>query len=191
MEQQNCAEETTNSENPLQGGNDLQGVEISEESFKANRKGFNLQKQKMTLKPAMTSGQSKMTSFIVVILNLEVNSSARRNIPDATEKNIDVTRATYSNLDVLQDKLNDDHWHVDVNRSLSDSWKGITKLTLLKENSPEGGRTKIQATTRHNNLWPGVWSAHKKEKQEWANEKPKLDNARRLRGIYFIDPEDG
>ena len=105
---------------------------------KANGKGFNRQKQKMTLKPAMTSGQSKMTSFIVVILNLEVNSSARRNIPDSTEKNIDVTRATYSNLDVLQDKLNDDHWRVDVNRSLSDSWRGITKLTLLKEKPPKG-----------------------------------------------------
>ena len=28
-----------------------------------------------------------------------------------------------------------------------------------------------------------------KEKQKWSHEKPKLDNARRLRGIYFIDPE--
>ena len=27
-------------------------------------------------------------------------------------------------------------------------------------------------------------------KQEWAKEKPKLDNARRLRGIFFIDPDD-
>ena len=29
-----------------------------------------------------------------------------------------------------------------------------------------------------------------REKHKWAIEKPKLDNARRLRGIYFIDPED-
>ena len=29
-----------------------------------------------------------------------------------------------------------------------------------------------------------------REKQEWKNEKPKLDNAQRLRGIYFIDPDD-
>ena len=34
-------------------------------------------------------------------------------------------------------------------------------------------------------------AAQKKDKQEWANEKPKLDNARRLRGIYLIPPEDG
>ena len=29
-----------------------------------------------------------------------------------------------------------------------------------------------------------------KEKQKWSNEKLHLDNARKLRGIYFIDPED-
>ena len=34
-------------------------------------------------------------------------------------------------------------------------------------------------------------SRSEREKQEWENEKPKLDNARRLRGIYFIDPDDG
>ena len=33
-------------------------------------------------------------------------------------------------------------------------------------------------------------NAKLREKQKWSNEKPKLDNARRLRGIYFIDPED-
>ena len=34
-------------------------------------------------------------------------------------------------------------------------------------------------------------AAQKKEKPECANEKAKLDNARRLRGIYLIDPENG
>ena len=29
-----------------------------------------------------------------------------------------------------------------------------------------------------------------REKQEWKNEKPKLDNARRLNGIYFVDRDD-
>ena len=83
----------------------------------------------------------------------------------------------------------------------SDSWKGFTKFTLLKEKPPKGymwsGRrlTKNQATTRPENVWLEVWTkigkaAQKREKQEWAIEKPKLDKARRLRGIYFIDPED-
>ena len=34
-------------------------------------------------------------------------------------------------------------------------------------------------------------ATEKKENQEWASEKPKLDNAQKLRGIHFIDPEDG
>ena len=33
-------------------------------------------------------------------------------------------------------------------------------------------------------------NAKLRDKQKWAIEKPKLDNARRLQGIYFIDPED-
>ena len=42
---------------------------------------------------------------------------------------------------------------------------------------------------------PEMWkdmsqAAQRKEKQKWAIEKPKPDNARRLRGIYFIDPTD-
>ena len=116
-------------------------------------------------------------------------------------KYIDVTWATHTHLDVSQEKRTGEFWNVDVNRSLSDSWKGFTKFTLLKEKTPKGkmwsGRlTKIQATTRPENVWPEVWTkigkaAQKREKQEWAIEKPKLDNAWRLRGIYFIDPEDG
>ena len=29
-----------------------------------------------------------------------------------------------------------------------------------------------------------------KERQKWSNEKLHLENVRKLRGIYFIDPED-
>ena len=36
-----------------------------------------------------------------------------------------------------------------------------------------------------------MWkNAKLKEKQKWSNEQLHLDNARKLRGIYFIDPED-
>ena len=43
--------------------------------------------------------------------------------------------------------------------------------------------------------WPEIWkdmseAAQRKENQKWAIEQPKLDNARRLHGIYFIDPAD-
>ena len=33
-------------------------------------------------------------------------------------------------------------------------------------------------------------ASKRKEKQKWEIEKPKLNNARRLRGICFIDPDD-
>ena len=33
-------------------------------------------------------------------------------------------------------------------------------------------------------------NAKLKEKEKWAEEKIRLDNARKFRGIYFIDPED-
>ena len=40
-------------------------------------------------------------------------------------------------------------------------------------------------------MWKHMSDASKrKEKQKLTVEKPMLDNARILRGIYFIDPED-
>ena len=76
-------------------------------------------------------------------------------------------------------------------RRLSDSWTGFTKFTLLKETPAKGeicsgGRlTKIQTTTRPDRFGPEAWSrigkaAQKKEKQKWAIEEPKLENARNL-----------
>ena len=114
---------------------------------------------------------------------------------------IDVSRTTQTNLDVKQERRIDDTWNIDGSRDLSHSWIGFTHFTLLEEKPPDGnfwsgGRlTKRQATSRPDLLWPELWikvgiNAKLREKQKWAIEKPKLDNARRLRGIYFIDPED-
>ena len=55
--------------------------------------------------------------------------------------------------------------------------------------------TRRQVTSRPDHLWPGLWiklgrNAELKEKHKRSYEKPKLDNARRLRGSYVIDPED-
>ena len=44
---------------------------------------------------------------------------------------------------------------------------------------------------RENSLHPGqIIYAKLKEKQKWSEEKIHLENARKLRGIYFINPED-
>ena len=116
-------------------------------------------------------------------------------------KYIDVTRTTHTNLDVKLEKRIDDYWNIDGSRNLSDPWTGFTQFTLLDEKPPDGytwsgGRlTRKQLTSRPDHLWPELWksmgkNAKLKEKQKWAEEKIHLDNARKLRGIYFIDPED-
>ena len=55
--------------------------------------------------------------------------------------------------------------------------------------------TRKQTTSRPDDVWPDMWkcmsdAAKKKAKQRWAIEKPKLDNARQLRGVFFIEPND-
>ena len=116
-------------------------------------------------------------------------------------KYIDVSSTTQTSLDVMQEGRVDDYWNIDGSRDLSASSTGFTQFTLLDEKTPDGymwsGRrlTKRQATSRPDHLWPELWTklgrnAKLREKQKWSIEKPKLDNARRLRGIYFIDPED-
>ena len=96
----------------------------------------------------------------------------------------------------MQERRIDDFWNIDGSRDLSDSWTGFTQFTLLEEKPPEGF------------MWSGIYfidpedeefketikNARKKLETSVApampcNEKPKLDNVRKLRGIYFIDPE--
>ena len=115
-------------------------------------------------------------------------------------KYIAVSRIAHTNLDVMQESRIDDYWNIDGSRDLSDSWTGFAQFTLLEEKPPDGhvvrGRlTKRQVTSRPDHSWPELWikmgrTAKLKERQKWSHEKPKLDNARKLRGIYFIDPED-
>ena len=104
-------------------------------------------------------------------------------------------------MDVMQESRIDDYWNIDGSRDLSDSWTGFTQFTLLEEKPPDGYMwsgwrlTRKQLTSKPDYLWPELWckmgkNAQLKEKQKWSHEKPKLDNARKLRGIYFIDPED-
>ena len=115
-------------------------------------------------------------------------------------KYIDVSRTTHANLDVKQGRI-DDYWNIDGSRDLSDPWTGFTQFTLLEEKPPDGYMwsgwrlTKRQATSRPDQWWPELWkgmarNAKPYEKQEWSNEKLHLENAGKLRGIYFIDKED-
>ena len=78
---------------------------------------------------------------------------------------------------------------------------GFTRFILLNERPPNGytgsgGRlSRKQTTTCLDTVWPDMWkhmsdAAKKKAKQRWAVEKPKLENARQFRGIFFIEPKD-
>ena len=110
-------------------------------------------------------------------------------------------RSTHTDLDLAQEKRIDDYWNVDGNRSLLNPWTGFTSFALLNETPPKGYMwsgvrlTKIQTTSRPDHIWPDAWTrigkaAQKREKQERAIEKPKLEDARNSTGIYSIDPSD-
>ena len=69
------------------------------------------------------------------------------------------------------------------------------KATRRNTHGPVRRRTRKQTTSRPDDVWPDMWkfmsdAAEKKAKQRWAIEKPKLKNARQLRGIFFIEPND-
>ena len=100
----------------------------------------------------------------------------------------------------MQEKRIDDYWNIDGSRDLSDPWTGFTQFTLLEEKPPDGylwpgeRLTRKQLTFRPDRLWPEIWktmgrNSKLKEKQKWSEEKLHIENERKLRGIFFIDPE--
>ena len=109
-------------------------------------------------------------------------------------KYFDVSRTTCTNLNVKQENRIDDNWNVDGSRDLSDSWTGFTQFTPVEEKPPDeflwfGWRlTRKQLTSRPDHLWPEIWKTMGRNAK--LKEKLHLDNAQKLRGIYFIDPED-
>ena len=136
----------------------------------------------MPVKQLMTFGPCQETSYTAITLNPE-------------------SSFTRTNLDVKQERRIDDCWNIHGLRDLSDCWTGFTQVILLEEKPPNGflwsgeRLTRKQLTSGPDHLWPELWdkmgkNAKLKEKQKWSHEKLHLDNARKLRGIHFIDPED-
>ena len=152
----------------------------------------------------MMFGPCRETSHTAITLNPESNFTRRErnhSLFPIPLKYIDVSRTTHTNLDVEQERRIDDHWNIDGSRDLSGPWTGFTQFTLVVEKPPDGymwsGRrlTRKQLTSRPDHLWPEIWktmgkNAKQKETQKWSNEKIHLENARKLCGIYFIDPEN-
>ena len=177
------------SENPLQGGNNVLGVKKTEKELQGNSEGSQPTDETKEDAEARNDFWSMEGDFIC---RHHVEPRVQPCVPKEETfplplKYMDVTRTTHTKFDVLRDSRVDDFWNVDVDRNVSDSWTGFTKFTLLDEKSPTGhtwsGRrlAQIRATTRPDCLWPEIWTGMSKaalnmEKQEC---------------IYFIDPEDG
>ena len=98
-------------------------------------------------------------------------------------------------------RKNEDYWNADGDRELSDTWTGFTRFTVSSEKPPEGflwsgeRLTRKLTTSRPDKLWTDMWmhmsdASKRNAKQKWAIEKPKLDNVRKLRGIFFTERLD-
>ena len=108
-------------------------------------------------------------------------------------KYIDVARCTHTDLDVLQEKRKDDYWNVDSNRNSPHSRRGFCEVYSIErkiffricvvrgETDNNSNDYQIMYGQKFGRTW--VKPLRIEKKQEWAKEKPKLDNARRLRGI--------
>ena len=97
----------------------------------------------------------------------------------------------------MLEKNIEDCWNVDGEKELSDAWTGFTRFVLPKERPPEGYAwsgerlTRKQKTSRPDDVWPDMWEfMSDAAKKKGAVDKPKLDNARQLRGIFFIESND-
>ena len=148
----------------------------------------------------MTSGPCQEISYTAITLNPESNFTRR-------EKNHSLFHSNTLTFPELQERI----WMLSRNAASMITGISMGQEICLKHGhvSPSSlyqvrnlqmdirgpGRrlTKRQATSRPDHLWPELWrgmarSAKLREKHIWATEKPKLENARRLRGIYFTMP---
>ena len=84
--------------------------------------------------------------------------------------------------------------NVDGDRSLSGQWAVFIQFTVLDNTPPVRGEIDEDSSVVQAE-GPEIWSgmskkSQQKEKQHWAEEEPKLDNARKPRGFYYVDPDD-
>ena len=101
----------------------------------------------------------------------------------------------------LQEKRIVDFLNVDSSRHLSGSWRGFTNFTsneretskkiyVVREETDKDSNGYRTRSCMARSLDENGNAAQNREKQELAKERPKLDNARNMRGVYFIDPDD-
>ena len=125
------------------------------ENFKDTRRGLNRPKRKMTLKPEMTFGQWKVTSFIVITSNLEFNSCWKEKHSQYHWSTL-TWPGLHTTLDVMQESRIDDNWNIHGDRNLSEPWTRVSRSSQCWGGYMSSGErlTKVQATTRPEHVWP-------------------------------------
>ena len=93
-------------------------------------------------------------------------------------KYIDVTRSTHTDLDVMQEKRIDNYRNVDVNRSLSRLMERFHEIYIRDWQKFKRLQDQITCGLRYGPRLEKA--AQNREKQEWAIEKPNLENARQV-----------
>ena len=101
-----------------------------------------MKKQKMTKESIRILGLTqKLGKNFIYHHHVEPRSSivrAEKIIISYSLSYIDVTRSTFADLEIAQEKQMYDYLDVDENRNLSDSWTSFTRFTLLNETLPKG-----------------------------------------------------
>ena len=183
MVQLNCQEETTNSENPLLRQEQPVGVWRSQwRTWRRTGRVSTDRNKRWRWSPERLLGRSKVASSVVITVNVEFNSVCRMKKHSLWNTLMSPGLLTQIWM-CCKKKRKDDYWNVHANRSLSGSWTGFTKLTLLSEKPPTwflwSGEilTTNQATTDLK-MRLAVWTqigkaAQQRKKQEWTIELPK------------------
>ena len=115
--------------------------------------------------------------------------------PDEVEcpvplKYLDVHRKTSTDLSDKSESAIKDYWN-ETSKDLSSHWVGHTDLYLLRPAPPKGmkwvgGRfTKVQKTTRPDDVWPEVWPMMSKKTQQQEIKRWEKESAEFTKQLQF------
>ena len=134
-------------------------------------------------------------------MNFEFNSTCLWKKHSLFQWNVLIfARSIHIDLDVLQEKKIGDYWNVDRASICQILGEGLQSSLFWKRSFQKGyvwsGRDWQKFRRLPDQIFNMArrmdenWKSHSqsKKKQDWAKEKQTLDNARKLRGLYFIDP---
>ena len=100
----------------------------------------------------------QVTSSIVITMNLEFNSTCRRKKHSLYHWSALVQQGPLMLIwSCYKRRGIDDYWNVDSSKNLSDSRKGSTKFTLLKDKVPKGYMRSGRWTDKSSNDFQVVW----------------------------------